>query len=149
MILSMDGRTLARRKVQPLTMPQVRWFLEGPEFLKRAGDLYALGLKIVCQGCSRRALPDTVTVIDKPETQQFRIRCSHRGELMLPYDGAPKATDELLSKVGWTLACLDCARKGMADGVEGGNDTHGERLSINCGCTERIYQMARTSGKAS
>lgn len=149
MILAPDGITLARQKIQPMTLPQARWFMDGKTFLQRAGDLYVLYLKVACQGCMARSLPDTVTVIDKPETQQWKIRCAHRGELVLPYDGTPTDTDELLAKIGWTLKCTECPKHNMLDGVEGGNDISSDMLMITCGCTKRMYAMPTAGKRAS
>lgn len=148
MILSMDGRTLARRTIQPMTAAQVKWFMDGPTFLARAGDLYALHLAIVCQGCQTRGLTTAVKVVNVPNRQVWLITCEHRGTLQLPYDGTPRVTDELLAKIGWTLRCTQCAKKHIADGVEGGNGLDDTKLTVNCGCTERVYQMP-TVGRTS
>lgn len=145
----MDGRTLARREQQPLTVAQVKWFMHGPTFLQNARDLYAIHLAILCQGCKARGLKGDVTVTDDPAKLVYRIACEHRGVLQLPYEGTPKVTDELLAKIGWTLRCTQCARKNLLDGVEGGNGADDASLTIKCGCTERIYQMPAAARRAS
>ena len=145
-ILAPDGRSMAGRVTQPMTHAQLRWFLDADAFLQAVPHLWTLSLKLFCLRCWKHGLNDAIRVTFDDSSQTYRAACEcakvpgrlPRAEIVKPAD-----TTALLQRLGWSLACTQCAKKGLADGVEASNDQMGQTLTIRCGCTERVYVLAQ------
>ena len=145
-ILSPDGRSLADRTTQPMTAAQVKWFLDADAFLQHVPHLWTLSLKLFCLRCWKKGLNDSVKVTFDESHQTYRAAC----ECAKVAGRLPRAeiqtfaTDELLTRLGWSLACTNrCAKDaGLSDGVEANNDQTSQTLSIRCGCTVRQYVLS-------
>ena len=138
MILDATGAPV--RAVLEMTRDQVRWFLNGKSFLRHLHVLHQVKVAPFCQVCYAKGLPDTVS--GRRVDGRFVVFCGHR-EAILDWN-AIKDTDGLLARLGWSLRCEDCERKGMLDGVQGNSDSQWGTCEVNCGCTERRYQVPLT-----
>lgn len=158
-ILAPTGRTLLSRTQIALTARQVTWFIDPEHFLRHLVDLHTIKVAAYCTHCYESGQDDTVGATFNPSTRAWTLTCAcadyppvlDKGtgkvlELHQPQpDGSTKiipltSVDELLQLLGWSFRCAaECAKLGMKDGIEGNNDARGHTLTINCGCTERIF----------
>jgi hypothetical protein len=146
LILSADGRTMLDRRTLPMSTDQVTWFLDADAFLQHVPHLWTLDLKVFCLHCWKKKLKDDLRVTYNDLTGVYWVTCQcAKVAGRLPRQGIVRmATDDLLRKLGWSLACTArCAKEsGYADGVQADNDPQARTLAIRCGCTIRTHVLA-------
>ena len=143
-----------------MTARHVTWFLDPEQFLRHVADFGIVKVAPFCQSCYEKGLPEEVSAVFNPTLRVWTVSCECAGYPVIvdrgdgqvltihqpTESGVAKviplySVDELLQTLGWSFKCTaDCARLGMADGIEALNDSRSTLLRINCGCTERLYQ---------
>ncbi len=143
-ILAADGSSLLDKTVLPMTAAQLAWFLDADRFMQHVPHLWSLNVRLFCLRCWKAKVDDSVRVSFNDSAQTYTAHCEcSKVAGVLPRQAIKdlSGTDELLRKLGWSLACTArCSHEpGMGDGVEAANDPQGRVYSIRCGCTERRY----------
>lgn len=142
-ILGPDGMRLDK-VTQPMSVDQVKWFLDPDALMQAAPHLWTLSLRLFCLRCWRRGLRDDVRVTFNDATQDYFASCEcAKGAGRLPRHEIRKIadTDTLLRKLGWSFSCTARCERG-ADGVEASNSQTSQTLTVRCGCTTRIHVLA-------
>lgn len=139
MLLAPNGLVVMSRQLVPMSRDQVSWLISGEAFLGNLEYLKTLKLAAYCAICRVGKQCEDVSATWVPERQVFIIRSACRaGEVTLA-KARSLPLSELLAHLGWRLKCLECPRYDMQDGVQGDNEQTASRLTVICGCTERVF----------
>lgn len=148
MLLMPNGAAFVEKTILPLSRAQIEWFVSSEAFLRNLEHLPLVGMIPYCAICAYAKQRDEVSAVWHPETEKFVVRSTCRGGEIPLATVRTLSLADLLLNLGWRLRCgRECQRLNLADGVEGNNDLDSSRLSVACGCTERLY-VAPAVGRA-
>lgn len=140
LLVAPDGVTDARQTRLPLTAAQVRWFIDGADFLRMVPQLAGLRLRAVCLRCLDTDGDGSVVATDQPDAGRILVSCGHRSGRVLTHERL--SLQLLLLALGWGLRCTACGQP-----VRGDNDPADPVFTITCPCAVRAYQrMAALAG---